>query len=159
MRVILATDGSRQSLAAARQLMAFADATKVTEVVVVAVISPRASVPFANELAPTKAKGAAAIDLSFREEAQAAVNAVAAEFDGWGPKVVKKVRSGSPAAEIVKAAEQMEADLVVVASGNRGLSNTILLGGTAQRIQHSAPCPVLVTRPTPRSVAADRKRR
>ena len=40
------------------------------------------------------------------------------------------------------------ADLVVVASGSRGLSETVLLGSTAQRVQHSAPCPVLVVRPT-----------
>ena len=38
------------------------------------------------------------------------------------------------------------ADLIVVASGSGGLSDTILLGSTAQRVQHSAPCPVLVSR-------------
>lgn len=158
MRVIVATDGSKQSLAAARQLMAFADAGKISEVVVVAVLSPLASVPFANELGQPPGKVSEPAEFSFRNEAQAAVGVVAAEFDGWGPKVVKKVRSGSPAAEIVKAAEQLEADLIVVASGNRGLSDSILLGGTAQRIQHSAPCPVLVSRPTPRTAAAVRRR-
>lgn len=155
MRVIVATDGSKQSLAAAKQLMSFADPTKVTEVVVVAVVSPRAAVPFANELSRTKGTSG---DLSFRDEANNALAVVAAVFDGWGPKIVKKVRSGSPASEIVKAAEQLEADLVVVASGGKGLSETILLGSTAQRIQHSAPCPVLVSRPTPRTPAATRRR-
>ena len=154
MRVIVATDGSKQSLAAARQLKTFADPTKVTEVVVVAVVSPRAAVPFANEL--TRSRGRSG-DMSFREEANNALDVVAAEFDGWGPKVVKKVRSGSPAAEIVKAAEQLEADLVVVASGGKGLSDTILLGSTAQRIQHSAPCPVLVSRPSPWSTPSRRR--
>ncbi|RUR02000.1 universal stress protein [Labedella endophytica] len=154
MRVIVATDGSKQSLAAARQLMAFADPQKVTEVVIVAVVSPRAAVPFANEL--TRSRGSSG-DLSFREEANNALAVVADVFDGWGPKVTKKVRSGSPAAEIVKAAEQLEADLVVVASGGKGLSETILLGSTAQRIQHSAPCPVLVSRPTPRTTPARRR--
>ena len=48
MHVIVATDGSRQSLVAARQFMAFADVTKVGEGSVVAVISPLASVPFAT---------------------------------------------------------------------------------------------------------------
>ncbi len=155
VRIIVATDGSKQSLAAARQLMAFADPQKVTEVVVIAVISPRASVPFANELGPRRPAGGS-VDLSFRDEANAAVGVVAAEFSGWGPKVVKAVRSGSPAPEIVKAAQQLEADLIVVASGSRGLSETVLLGSTAQRIQHSAPCPVLVSRPTPRTVGRRR---
>lgn len=147
MRVIVATDGSKQSLAAARQLKAFADPAKVDEVVIVAVVSPRAAVPFANELGPRRKGSGAPVEIDFRGEANAALALVAAEFDGWGPKIVKKVRSGSPASAIVKAAEQLEADLVVVASGGAGLSETILLGSTAQRIQHSAPCPVLVCRP------------
>jgi nucleotide-binding universal stress UspA family protein len=45
-------------------------------------------------------------------------------------------------------ASQLEAGLIVVASGSGGLSDRILLGSTAQRVQHSAPCPVLVSRPT-----------
>lgn len=150
VRIIVATDGSTQSLAAARQLMSFADATKISEVTIIAVISPRASVPFANELGPGSNPGSPG-DLSFRDEAEAAVGAVAAEFTGWGPRVATSVRSGSPAAEIVKAAQQLDTDLIVVASGSRGLSDTVLLGSTAQRIQHSAPCPVLVSRPTPRA--------
>ena len=73
-----------------------------------------------------------------------------AEFAGWGPKVHRRLRSGSSAAEIIKVATQLEAELIVVASGSRGLSDTILLGSTAQRVQHSAPCPVLVARAAPR---------
>ena len=86
----------------------------------------------------------------------AAVGTVAAVFDGWGPQVQTRVLSGSPANEIVKAATEMGADLVVVGSGSRGLSDTILLGSTAQRVQHSAPCPVLVVRPAPRKARKSR---
>ena len=82
---------------------------------------------------------------------------VAAEFDGWGPTIHKRIRSGSPAKEIIKAAGDLDAGLVVVASGGRGLSDTVLLGSTAQRVQHSAPCPVLVVRPAPRKPRARKK--
>ena len=88
---------------------------------------------------------------SFREAAQRAVDAVAAVFDGWGPKVDKQVRSGSPAAEIITSAKERDAGLVVVAAGGRGISDATLVGSTAQRVQHYAPCPVLVVRPAPRS--------
>jgi nucleotide-binding universal stress UspA family protein len=37
-----------------------------------------------------------------------------------------------------------------VAAGGRGLSDSVLVGSTAQRVQHYAPCPVLVVRPRPR---------
>ncbi len=146
MHVIAATDGSQQSLLAARQLMSFADVAKIDRVSVVAVISPLATVPFANELGGATAAGGP--DLSFREEAQAAVAVVVAEFQAWGVGAVHgRVLSGSPAVEIVRAAREADADLIVVASGSGGLSETILLGSTAQRVQHSAPCPVLVARP------------
>lgn len=144
MHVIVATDGSRQSLAAAKQLKAFADPTKITDISVVAVIRPLASVAFADDLAKGK------LDGSFRGAAQGAVDAIAAVYDGWGPKVHKRIRSGSAANEIIKAAKQYDAGLVVVAAGSRGLSDSVLVGSTAQRVQHYAPCPVLVVRPAPR---------
>ena len=145
MHVIVATDGSRQSLVAARQFMSFADPAKVEQVSVVAVISPLATVPFANELSDRSPDDA--VRLSFRDEAEAAIGTVMGELRGWGAATVRgQVLSGSPAAEIVRVAKDLQADLIVVASGSGGLSDTILLGSTAQRVQHSAPCPVLVSR-------------
>jgi len=145
MHVIVATDGSRQSLAAARHLKSFADPATITDISVVAVIRPLAAVAFADELTDSKQK-ASWDTLSFREAAQNAVATIAAEFDQWGPKVHRRVRSGSPANEIIKAAEQYDAGLVVLAAGGRGISQSVLIGSTAQRVQHYAPCAVLVVR-------------
>lgn len=150
MHVIVATDGSRQSLAAAKHLKSFADPDKITTISVVAVIRPYAAVAFADDLAPAGTKPAKLEDFSFRAAAESATAAVAAVFEGWGPQVQVKIRSGSPANEIIKAAKQSEAGLIVVAAGSRGLSETVLIGSTAQRVQVSAPCPVLVVRPAPR---------
>ena len=149
MHVIVAIDGSRQSLAAARHLKSFADPAKISDISVLAVIRPLAAVAFADEISGGTVDDDGDVR-TFRESAEAAVSKVAAEFDGWGPKVHQRIRSGSPGTEIIKAAKQLGAGLVVVASGGRGLSGTVLLGSTAQRVQHYAPCPVLVVRPTPR---------
>jgi len=92
-----------------------------------------------------------------RTAAQRAVDAVAAVFDDWGPTVGQEIRSGSPAAEIIKAATEHDAGLIVVAAGGRGLSDVILVGSTAQRVQHYAPCPVLVVRPASRPRKAARR--
>jgi nucleotide-binding universal stress UspA family protein len=150
MHVVVATDGSPQSLAAAHHLTSFADPAKITGISVVAVIRPLASVAFADEISEPEQHEIGEGTGSFRAAAQRAVDAVAAVFDGWGPEVGKQVRSGSPAAEIIKAAEEHDAGLVVVAAGGRGISDVILIGSTAQRVQHYAPCPVLVVRPAPR---------
>ena len=157
MQVIVATDGSPQSLAAAHHLTSFADPAKITGVWVVAVIRPLASVAFADEISDVEHVEIGEGTGSFRAAAQRAVDAVAAVFDGWGPQVHKQVRSGSPAAEIIKVAEEEDAGLVVVAAGGRGLSDVILVGSTAQRVQHYAPCPVLVVRPAPRPRRAARR--
>ncbi len=151
MHVIVATDGSPQSLAAAHHLMSFADPQKITTISVVAVIRPLASVAFADEISEAEEHEFGEGSGSFRAAAQRAVDAVAAVFDGWGPEVGRQIRSGSPAAEIIKAANEHDAGLVVVAAGGRGISDAILVGSTAQRVQHYAPCPVLVVRPAPRS--------
>lgn len=148
MHVIVATDGSRQSLTAARQAKSMLDASAITDVSVVAVVRPLAAVSFADELSGTD-RGRSE-DSSFRQAAQDAVGAVAGVFGDWGPKVHKRIRSGSPANELIKAARQLEAGLIVVGAGSRGLSDVVLLGSTAQRVQQYAPCPVLVVRPAPR---------
>jgi len=108
-------------------------------------------VAFADELSEGSRKKADWETSSFREAAENTVSTIAAVYDGWGPKVHKRVRSGSAANEIIKAAKQHDAGLVVVAAGSRGISENVLLGSTAQRVQHYAPCPVLVVRPKPRA--------
>ena len=156
MHVLVATDGSRQSLAAARYFMSFADPANITGITVVAVVRPLAAVAFADDLSPTDRKAAGAETGSFRDAARSAVTTIADALGGWGPKVKTKIRSGSPASEIIKEAELTGAGLVVVSAGGRGLTETVLVGSTAQRVQHYAPCPVLVVRPAPRGSARKR---
>jgi nucleotide-binding universal stress UspA family protein len=157
MHVIVATDGSKQSLAAAKYLKTLADPSRITDVSVIAVVRPMAPVGFADDLEEVRPSRSAPQFGSFREAAEHAVQVVADELSGWGPKVHKRIRSGSPANELIKAAASLNAGLVVVASGSRGISETVLLGSTAQRVQQYSPCPVLVVRPAPRKKAARRK--
>ena len=157
MHVIVATDGSKQSLAAAKNLKSFADPDKISDISVIAVIRPLAAVSFADELSAPSKRRADAETLNFRAAAEGSIDVVAAEFEGWGPKIHKRIRSGSPANELIKAAKQLGAGLIVVAAGGRGLSDVVLMGSTAQRVQHYAPCPVLVVRPTPRPKAKKRR--
>ena len=131
MHVIVATDGSQASLQAARQFQVIADSREITEVTVLAVVSPYAAAPFANDLGPRRATGQT--ELSYRKDAEAAVDVVAAVFDGWGPTIHRDVRSGSPATEIIRAAEDLSAGLISMAAGSRGLTATILLGSTDRK--------------------------
>jgi nucleotide-binding universal stress UspA family protein len=148
MHVIIATDGSKQSLQAARYLRSVADPEQVTSVGVLAVVRPLAAVPFAmqgdTDQQPLE-------EISFRAAAEEATQQVADVLEGWGPKITRHVRSGSPASEIVKAAKAKNAGLVVVASQSTR-AEAVLMGSVAHRVLNHATCPVLVVRPqrTPR---------
>ena len=83
---------------------------------------------------------------SFHEAAQAAVERVAQELAGVDTQVETIVRGGTPADQIVRAADELEADLIVIGGRGKGAMEAIVLGSVAYRVLHHAPCPVLVTR-------------
>ena len=62
-----------------------------------------------------------------------------------GSNVSAEVRSGKPAPEIIRAAEDHKADLIIVASHNPGMQD-YFLGSTAARVVRHAHCSVLVDR-------------
>jgi universal stress protein F len=62
-----------------------------------------------------------------------------------GAKALILTRIGSPAREILAAAEENGADLVIIASHRPDFSN-YLLGSTADRVVRHAKCSVLVDR-------------
>lgn len=56
------------------------------------------------------------------------------------------VREGVPWQEIITAAQELRADLIILAThGHTGLQH-VLLGSVAERVVRHAPCPVLVVR-------------
>jgi len=56
------------------------------------------------------------------------------------------VREGTAHREIVEAARELPADLIIIATkGRRGLAR-VLLGSTTEKVVRFAPCPVLVVR-------------
>jgi len=56
------------------------------------------------------------------------------------------VRIGDPGSEIVKFAEQLQADLVVMPSHGRSGIPRLLIGSVAERVLRLAHCPVLILR-------------
>jgi len=54
------------------------------------------------------------------------------------------VLQGFPHEAIVEVARAREADVIVVGTHGLGFMGRMLMGSTAERILHSAPCPVLV---------------
>lgn len=56
------------------------------------------------------------------------------------------VRAGNPAIEVVKAARNLGADLIIISTHGRTGVGHWLMGSTAEKVVRSAHCPVLVVR-------------
>ena len=63
-----------------------------------------------------------------------------------GVNVEKSIRHGRPFVEIIQAAREEEADLIVIATHGRGGLEHVLFGSTAEKVVRKAPCPVLSIR-------------
>lgn len=59
------------------------------------------------------------------------------------------IRSNDPSEAITRVASERRVDLIVMCSRRRPL-RAALIGSTAERVCHSAPCPVLITHPDQR---------
>jgi nucleotide-binding universal stress UspA family protein len=79
-----------------------------------------------------------------RQDARRQVERLAADELGGG--VEPRVAIGTPHLEIVRLAEEIGADLIVMATHGRGFVSHAILGSTTERVVRRAPCPVLVVR-------------
>lgn len=150
--IVIAIDGSEQALAAARFLHTIVAPASVERITVLAVVRPLLTTPF---FAEAEALGGAPIPQdawdSFEQTAcaaaQRAAQAVVTEVGSLARHAEVLVRSGSPAEEIVHAAEELHATLIVMGSHGRGATRSLVLGSVSDRVLHTAHCPVLVVRP------------
>jgi nucleotide-binding universal stress UspA family protein len=62
------------------------------------------------------------------------------------PPPFEFIRVGKPATEIIKAAKEWPADLIVIGSHGRWGVERLLLGSVAEAVMRHAACPVLVVR-------------
>ncbi len=83
-------------------------------------------------------------DLSERRNAEARVE-LKALAQAAGVKAEVEVRTGAASGQILQCAEDLEADLIMIASHRPGLSD-YFIGSTAARVVRHAQCSVLISR-------------
>lgn len=144
-RILLAADGSANSLRAARVAGKLARNLPDAEVILVHVARPphlEAVELYGGE----RLEPDIPVDVLIRRTAAPVLEAVRDALGLPGARVREEVAVGEPAQGIVGVAVAKHCDLIVV--GSRGLSHLqeMLLGSVSQRVLHTAPCPVLVVR-------------
>lgn len=145
--LVFGDDGSHAA-AAARRVVRTWPSLAALPVRVVSVA--HAFVPLAAGVAPTmRAAAAAAYESEMRESLElhrAIASSAAEELGGGGRTVTMDVREGDPGDQIVAAAKESGADLVVVGTRGRTGIGRALLGSVARHVLVEAPCSVLVVR-------------
>jgi len=94
---------------------------------------------------------AVSLDDILQEQADRAgkrLSEFAAEQLGEGHGVELRVVTGTPHLEVVRMAQECEADLIVMATHGRGFISHAIMGSTTERVIRHAPCPVLAVRAT-----------
>ena len=145
MRVLVAYDGSAGS-AEAVALAAAIPWPNDSVLRVVSVIEPimmATSGPWDGgaALAPE-------LDAAITANAHDAMSEVVELVGASGTSVEGMVLRGRAASEIIDAARELRADLVIVGSRGHGTIASLLLGSVSSEVVDHAPCPVLVARGT-----------
>lgn len=146
MKILIATDGSEYSRAAARESCETFARTKETEVKVVSVYEnsfPIAGEPFA-------------LSADYQQQIENEARAMAGKYAAEAKEIIREgcpdvaltteIRQGSPGREIVEAARDWPADLIIVGSHGRGFWGRMLVGSTSDAVMHHAPCSVMIVR-------------
>jgi nucleotide-binding universal stress UspA family protein len=142
VRVLVATDGSSHALRAAGIAARFARELREAEVTLI-------NVGYVPPLALGGPGFPVTVDLSIVEEAletasKAILERTLQEFAGVDASVTSLYRHGDPAQEIIAAAREKKADLIIMGSRGRGQFVGLILGSVSERVLHGSETPVLI---------------
>ena len=139
-RILAPTDFSAASKKALKYALRFAR-DYGSELTVLHVVEPAASPTFEESPA------APAFSKAEMADAKESLRTLVKSFPGAGvPGVRSTIRTGVAAHEIVEAAKELDADLIVIATRGYEAWKHLVIGSTAARVARAAPCPVLVVR-------------
>jgi nucleotide-binding universal stress UspA family protein len=144
-RIVVGTDGSESAREAIRQAAALAQMSGAA----LDVVSAYEPVP--SRRSQEEAGGApsdVAHEFGPREDVNFALDGAASIASDLGVEVSRHPMDGDPADAILKVAEEVGADLIVV--GNKGMTGArrFLLGSVPNKVSHHAPCSVFIARTT-----------
>lgn len=143
-KILVAVDGSPESVGAARLAMTIASKFG-SEVNLLHVFRPLQDDYSKTDLAGFQLPSQAEVDAEqWRSYGKQIVDKVSEEVKLPDITMVLEVGYGNPAAVIVQNAEQGHFDLIVI--GNRGLGGIkeSILGSVSNKVSHLAKCPVLI---------------
>jgi nucleotide-binding universal stress UspA family protein len=86
------------------------------------------------------------IQKGYEEEARWTRQAVTDVANKFGVSVESRVLRGIPSEDIIRVAQDLATDLVIMGTHGRAGVSHLLLGSVAEGVVRKAPCPVLTVR-------------
>jgi len=145
MRILLATDGSKDARVATAYLKELRLPAATTVRIIVAVTLPG----FALDEPPMRE-----LKRSVFEQARGLADEARAALAPCDLAVETDVVVGDPRAEILRAADEWRADLIVLGARGLGRIKRWLLGSVSLAVARHASCPVLVVKGRPRKLGS-----
>ncbi len=136
-KIMVPTDGSSYALLAGRHAVYLAKGLGSELIALYAMdtdLAFHSGIHYADEVAGMEKTG------------RKAVAAITALCDEAGVPARSLVVRGSPAAAILKAADEEHADLIVMGTVGMSAVERVLLGSVSAKVSHNARCPVLLVR-------------
>lgn len=147
MKIILATDGTKESDSALEMLktLNIADGDSILIVSVIDLALPLAIDIYGGYLPDTTD-----LETVARTHSEKALkncsDTLAEQLTGRDVSITSELLFGSPDSRIVEIAEKTGADLIVMGSHGYNAWERLLLGSVSNSVVHHAPCSVLVVR-------------
>ena len=143
LRILVATDGSPHALGAAKLTARFVRELREADVVLVNV----GHIPnIALGSAGVGIVNLGALEEALQQAGRTVLEKTAEALAGVDARVRRIYRQGDPAGEIINAAEEHNADLIIMGSRGLGQVGGLILGSVSERVLHGAYGPVLIVR-------------
>ena len=142
MKILLAVDGSKHSLAAVQCLIEHADWYRSKpEVELVTVHAPLPRLPRMGLVV-----GKNQIERYYEEEGEAALASAKKKLGAAGIRFKAHVLIGQVAESLVQHASKARCDLIFIGTHGRTEAGNMLLGSTATKVLHISKTPVLLVK-------------
>jgi nucleotide-binding universal stress UspA family protein len=141
-RILVPVDGSELSLQAVRMALQVVALCPACEMGVLYVIDRLVLA----ELVRFSKRSEKAVEAELDEQGRRYLELARQQAERQGVSVDCQIRRGDPFEEIITAASDAHADLIIMGHTGRRGTTRVLMGSVTERVLDYAPCPVLVVK-------------
>jgi len=138
--ILVPIDGSEPSLQAVKMALRIIGLCPACKMTVLYVIDKLVL----NELARFSKHSQKEVDAELEEQGRRYLELARKDAEHQSVAVGCQTRRGNPFEEVIAAANDLSADLIVMGHTGRHGTSRVLIGSVTQRVLDYAPCPVLV---------------